>query len=86
MSAKKVMNRSWRIADSNTRCTDRNTERKFYSKVEVQGFWPPSAMSSFASRLDPYIPDKVITSRSGILQDESEFAPYWRCKIEKGIK
>jgi len=35
------------------------------SKVEVQGFRPPSVLSIFASGLDHYIPDKVITSRSG---------------------
>ncbi len=36
------------------------------SNVEVQGFRPPSILSIFASGLDHYIPDKVITSRSGI--------------------
>jgi len=36
------------------------------SGVEVQGFRPPSVLSIFASGLDHYIPDKVITSRSGI--------------------
>jgi len=38
------------------------------SKVEVQGFRPPSVLSIFASGLDHYIPDKVITSRSGIFR------------------
>lgn len=38
------------------------------SKVEVQGFRPPSMLSIFASGLDHYIPDKVITSRSGIFR------------------
>ncbi len=36
------------------------------SKVEVQGLRPPSVLSIFASGLEPYLPDKVITSRSGI--------------------
>ena len=38
------------------------------SEVEVQGFRPPSVLSIFASGLDHYIPDKVITSRSGIFR------------------
>ena len=38
------------------------------SSVEVQGFRPPSMLSIFASGLDHYIPDKVITSRSGIFR------------------
>lgn len=38
------------------------------SNVEVQGFRPPSVLSIFASGLDHYIPDKVITSRSGIFR------------------
>jgi len=38
------------------------------SGVEVQGFRPPSVLSIFASGLDHYIPDKVITSRSGIFR------------------
>ncbi len=38
------------------------------SNVEVQGFRPPSMLSIFASGLDHYIPDKVITSRSGIFR------------------
>ncbi|MGB2865891.1 MAG: ABC transporter permease subunit [Sedimentisphaerales bacterium] len=38
------------------------------SKVEVQGFRPPSMLSIFASGLDHYIPDKVITSRTGIFR------------------
>ena len=38
------------------------------SKVEVQGFRPPSMLSVFASGLDHYIPDKVITSRTGIFR------------------
>jgi ABC-2 type transport system permease protein len=38
------------------------------SGVEVHGFRPPSMLSVFASGLDHYIPDKVITSRSGIFR------------------
>jgi ABC-type transport system involved in multi-copper enzyme maturation permease subunit len=38
------------------------------SKVEVQGFRPPSMVSIFAAGLDRYIPDKVITSRSGLFR------------------
>jgi ABC-type transport system involved in multi-copper enzyme maturation permease subunit len=37
-------------------------------EVEVQGFRPPSMLSVFASGLDRYIPDKVITSRSGLFR------------------
>ena len=36
--------------------------------VEVQGFRPPSVLSIFASGLDQYIPDKVITSRTGLFR------------------
>ena len=39
-----------------------------YYEVEVQGFRPPSVLSVFASGLDRYIPDKVITTRSGIFR------------------
>jgi len=38
------------------------------SEVEVQGFRPPSMVSIFAAGLDRYIPDKVITSRSGLFR------------------
>jgi ABC-type transport system involved in multi-copper enzyme maturation permease subunit len=38
------------------------------SNVEVQGFRPPSMLSIFASGLNHYIPDKIITSRSGIFR------------------
>ena len=43
-------------------------EKKVSSNVEVRGFRPPSMLSVFASGLDHYIPDKVITSRSGIFR------------------
>ena len=33
--------------------------------VEVQGFRPPSDLSVFALGLDAFIPDKIVTSRSG---------------------
>ncbi len=39
----------------------------FY-EVEVQGFRPPAVQSIFASGLDHCIPDKVITTRSGIFR------------------
>jgi len=41
-------------------------EKKVSSNVEVHGFRPPPMLSVFASGLDHYIPDKVITSKSGI--------------------
>ena len=34
--------------------------------VEAQGFRPPSVLSIFALGLDSFLPDKVITSRSGL--------------------
>jgi ABC-type transport system involved in multi-copper enzyme maturation permease subunit len=37
-------------------------------EVEVHGFRPPSMRSVFASGLDHYIPDKVITTRSGLFR------------------
>jgi len=43
-------------------------EKKVSSGVEVEGFRPPSMLSVFASGLDHYIPDKVVTSRSGIFR------------------
>jgi len=36
--------------------------------VEVQGFRPPSVLSLFAAGVDHYIPDKVITSRTGLFR------------------
>ncbi|MFX0204201.1 MAG: ABC transporter permease, partial [Candidatus Hodarchaeota archaeon] len=35
-------------------------------KVQAQGFKPPSVLSIFALGLDPFLPNKVITSRSGL--------------------
>ena len=35
-------------------------------KVQAQGFKPPSVLSIFALGLDSFLPDKVITSRSGL--------------------
>ncbi|HUU17595.1 MAG TPA: ABC transporter permease subunit [Sedimentisphaerales bacterium] len=35
---------------------------------EAQGFRPPSILSIFASGLDPFVPDKVITSHLGFFQ------------------
>ena len=63
--------------DYEQRLANYNLEHQMYrqkygkevsSKVEVQGFRPPSVLSIFASGLDHYIPDKVITSRSGIFR------------------
>ena len=42
------------------------------SRVPVQGFRPPPALSVFASGLDHYIPDRVITSRSGIFNTSKD--------------
>lgn len=36
------------------------------AEVQAQGFRRPSMLSIFASGLEPFIPDKVITSRSGL--------------------
>jgi ABC-type transport system involved in multi-copper enzyme maturation permease subunit len=61
--------------DYEQRLANYNLEHQMYrqkygkevsSKVEVRGFRTPSVLSIFASGLDHYIPDKVITSRSGI--------------------
>ena len=61
--------------DYEQRLANYNLEHQMYrqkygkevsSKVEVQGFRPPSVLSIFASGLDHYIPDKIITSRTGI--------------------
>ena len=63
--------------DYEQRLANYNLEHQMYrqkygkevsSKVEVQGFRLPSVLSIFASGLDHYIPDKVITSRSGIFR------------------
>lgn len=51
--------------------------RQYYGKnvgasVEAQGFRPPSPLSIFASGLDPFMPDKAITSRSGLVRAAKE--------------
>ena len=40
--------------------------------VKVQGLRPPSVLSIFASGVDPLLPDKVITSYSGLFLAEKE--------------
>jgi len=40
--------------------------------VEAQGFRPPSMLSIFALGLDPFMPDKAITSRSGLVRPAKE--------------
>ena len=69
--------------DYEQRLANYNLEHQMYrqkyakevsSGVEVQGFRPPSVLSIFASGLEHYIPDKVITSRSGILERPRMFA------------
>jgi len=61
--------------DYEQRLANYNLEHQMYrqkygkevsSKVEVQGFRPPSVLSIFALGLDHYIPDKIITSRTGV--------------------
>ncbi|MGB2861732.1 MAG: hypothetical protein WBC05_00270 [Sedimentisphaerales bacterium] len=39
---------------------------------EAQGFRPPSILSIFASGLDPFMPDKVFTSQSGLFRTVKE--------------
>jgi ABC-type transport system involved in multi-copper enzyme maturation permease subunit len=51
--------------------------REHYGKdtgpsVEAQGFRPPSVLSIFALGLDPFMPDKAITSRSGLVRAVKE--------------
>ena len=51
--------------------------RQHYGKdtgpdVEAQGFRPPSTLSIFALGLDPFMPDKAITSRSGLVRAAKE--------------
>lgn len=51
--------------------------RQHYGKdvgpsVEAQGFRPPSMLSIFALGLDPFMPDKAITSRSGLVRAGKE--------------
>ena len=40
--------------------------------VEAQGFRPPPMLSIFALGLDPFMPDKAITSRSGLVRAAKE--------------
>jgi ABC-type transport system involved in multi-copper enzyme maturation permease subunit len=63
--------------DYEQRLANYNLEHQMYrqkygkevsSSVEVQGFRPPSVLSIFAVGLDHYIPDKIITSRTGIFR------------------
>ncbi|MBN1506706.1 MAG: ABC transporter permease subunit [Sedimentisphaerales bacterium] len=42
------------------------------ASVEAQGFRPPSMLSVFALGLDPFLPDKAITSRSGLVRAAKE--------------
>ena len=42
------------------------------ASVEAQGFRPPSMLSIFALGLDPFMPDKAITSRSGLVRAAKE--------------
>jgi ABC-type transport system involved in multi-copper enzyme maturation permease subunit len=46
--------------------------KSVYSSVEAQGFRPPSMLSIFALGLDPFMPDKAITSRSGLVHAAKE--------------
>ncbi|MCF7975503.1 MAG: ABC transporter permease [Phycisphaerae bacterium] len=41
-----------------------------WGKEEAQGFRPPSVMSLFASGLDPFLPDRVFTSPTGLFRTE----------------
>jgi len=40
--------------------------------VEAQGLRPPSILSIFASGVDPFMPDKIITTRSGLFRTTKE--------------
>jgi ABC-type transport system involved in multi-copper enzyme maturation permease subunit len=42
------------------------------SSVEAQGFRPPPALSVLALGLDPFIPEKAVTSRSGLVRAVKE--------------
>lgn len=46
--------------------------KSVHSSVEAQGFRPPSMLSIFALGLDPFMPDKAITSRSGLVSAAKE--------------
>jgi len=41
--------------------------------TEAQAFRPPSVMSIFASGVDPFMPDKITTVRSGLFRTTKEF-------------
>ncbi len=45
---------------------------KVSENVEAQGFRPPSILSMFALGLDPFLPDKAVTSRSGLVRSAKE--------------
>jgi len=45
---------------------------KVGANVSAEGFRPPSPLSIFASGLDPFIPDKAVTSRSGLVRAVKE--------------
>jgi ABC-type transport system involved in multi-copper enzyme maturation permease subunit len=46
--------------------------KSVHSSVEAQGFRPPPMLSIFALGLDPFMPDKAITSRSGLVRAAKE--------------
>jgi ABC-type transport system involved in multi-copper enzyme maturation permease subunit len=46
--------------------------KKVFSNVQAQGFRPPSMLSMFALGLDPFMPDKAVTSRSGLFRAAKE--------------
>jgi len=67
--------------DYERRLANYNQEHQMYrqhygkdvgSSVEAQGFRPPSVLSIFALGLDPFMPDKAITSRSGLVRAAKE--------------
>jgi ABC-type transport system involved in multi-copper enzyme maturation permease subunit len=45
-----------------------------YPYTEAQAFRPPSVMSIFASGIDPFMPDKVVTMRSGLFRTVKELS------------
>jgi len=47
-------------------------EKKVGAFVEVHGFTPPAALSIFCGGVTPLIPDKVVTSRSGLYRSIKE--------------
>jgi len=46
--------------------------KNVFSNVQAQGFRPPSMLSMFALGLDPFMPDKAVTSRSGLFRAAKE--------------